>query len=62
MSLISFLLCSSTYSEGDECLSDALTDGVDLIGVASTLDMNVHVNVDETMLSKEEDGLVGLEP
>ena len=62
LDLLFALLIHVLLVEGDECLGDALTDGVDLGGVASTLDADAHVDAGETVSSKEEDGLIGLEP
>ena len=47
--------------EGEECLSDGLADGEDLVGLTTTLNSHSDVDVFKLVASDEEDGLEGLE-
>lgn len=48
--------------EGDESLGDALTNGVNLGGVATALDADSHVHAGEPALPEKKDRLKSLEP
>lgn len=48
--------------EGDEGFSNALTNGINLGGVATTVDANSHIYSREPALSEKEDRLKSLEP
>lgn len=43
--------------EGEECLSDGLADGEDLVGLTTTLNSHSDVDVFKLVASDEEDGL-----
>ena len=60
LDLLLGLLVDVLLIEGDEGLSDALTDGVDLGGVTTALDADAHVNASEALAAEEEDWLVRL--
>lgn len=46
--------------EGEECLSDGLADGEDLVGLTTTLNSHSDVDVFKLVTTDKEDGLEGL--
>lgn len=61
LDLLLTLFINVLLVERDERLGDALADGVDLGGVAATLDADAHVDAGEAALTQQEDRLEGLE-
>lgn len=53
------MLCKGK-THSDDGLADSLSDGVDLRGVSSTLDLESDVHVGDLVLADDEDGLVEL--
>lgn len=62
LDLLFALLVDILLVEGNDGLGYALAYGINLGGVASNLDTDVHVDPNKVVSSDEQDRLVGLEP